>query len=255
MIRVLIVEDEMPSARKLKALVERLMPEAEVVDMLESCQESIDFLSENSVDLIFMDIHLTDGNSFSIFEKIEIETPIIFTTAYDQYALNAFKQNAVDYLLKPINREELATAIEKYKKVFKQSEQVQGIDYHALGKIIAEQAKNQYKERFMVYYRQNIRAVKTEEVAYFFAESKAVFLRTHSGQTYDVNYTLEQLEQQLDPMRFFRANRKFIVCIDNVQEAIAYSKSKLMLHLSPEPESEVLVSAERASKFKQWLNQ
>ncbi|WP_053404621.1 LytTR family DNA-binding domain-containing protein [Persicobacter sp. CCB-QB2] len=257
MTKVLIVEDEMPSARKLQTFISQIRPDYEVVNILESVKETVDFLTETEVDLIFLDIHLADGNSFSIFDQLEVHCPIIFTTAFDEYALQAFTQYAVDYLLKPLSRGKLLEAIEKYEKMFGGRTAQEGssnLNYHQLSELIQSGKPIEYKQRFMVYYRETIRTVSVEEIAYFFAESKSVFLMTREGQYYDINYTLDQLEQELDPKNFFRANRKFLIMIDAVKEASAYSKGKLKLFMAPEAPSEVFISAEKATRFKQWLN-
>lgn len=252
--KVLIVEDEMPSARKLKAFISQLEPEFEVVTILESVAETVEFLSKNSVDLIFLDIHLADGNSFSIFDQVDVNTPIIFTTAFDQYAIDAFSQNSIGYLLKPLSKEKLALAIAKFKQMHQQPSQPESfIDYQKLGLLIAQQQVHDYQERFMVYYKDKIKTIPVEDIAYFYADGKAVFMRLHSNKTYDVNFTLEQLENKLNPRHFFRANRKYIVHIKAVKEAMVYSKSKLKLHLSPDAPTDVIVSSLKASTFKQWL--
>jgi DNA-binding LytR/AlgR family response regulator len=253
--KVLIVEDEMPSARKLKAFLELLEPGFEVVDILESVNETVDFLKNKQVDLIFLDIHLSDGNSFGIFDQVEVQAPIIFTTAFDQYAIEAFSQNSIGYLLKPLSKEKLAAAIAKYKQLQLQVSTPPAIDYLQLGKIIAQQQTPDYQERFMVYYKDKIKTVAVEEVAYFYADGKAVFMCLHSCETFDLNFTLEQLEAKLNPRYFFRANRKFIVNIRAVKEAMVYSKSKLKLHLLPDAPSDVVVSSLKASAFKKWLSQ
>ena len=253
---VLIVEDEMPSARKLRTFLEQIDPDFHVAEILESVQQTIEFLSKNTVDLIFLDIHLADGNSFGIFEQVEVDIPIIFTTAYDQYAIEAFSQNSIGYLLKPLSKEKLEAAIIKFKLMQPSLHKTEPlIDYQQLGKIIALQQKPEYQERFMVYYKDKIKTISVEDIAYFYADGKAVFMRLHSHQTFDINFTLEQLEAKLNPRYFFRANRKFIVNIKAVKEAMVYSKSKLKLHLSPDAPVEVIVSSLKATAFKQWLSQ
>ena len=253
---VLIVEDEMPSARKLKAFLSQIEPDFEVVDILESVSQTVEFLSENTVDLIFLDIHLSDGNSFGIFDEVEVNTPIIFTTAFDQYAIEAFSQNSIGYLLKPLSKEKLEASIAKFKQMQQpQVKQEPTIDYQVLGKIIAQQQTSEYQERFMVYYKDKIKTVPVDEVAYFYADGKAVFMCLHSNQTFDLNFTLEQLEAKLNPRYFFRANRKYIVNIKAVKEAMVYSKSKLKLHLTPDAPTDVIVSSLKASAFKHWLSQ
>ena len=255
MTRVLIIEDELPSARKLKAFINLLEPDYEVVDILQSVHDSVHFFKNNSVDLVFLDIHLADGNSFNIFEEVDVETPIIFTTAFDQYAIEAFKQNSIGYLLKPLSKDALRLAIDKFKilSAAKVSDSPT-FDYNLIGDIIAQQKSTSYQERFMVAYKDKIKTVLVKEIAYFYADTKAVFMTLHDGKTYDLNFSLELLEEKLNPKYFFRANRKYIVQIQAVKEASIYSKSKLKLHLSPTPTDEVIVSSQKASKFKQWLS-
>lgn len=253
--RILIVEDELPSARKLSTFIQLLEPDFEVVDILQSVKDAVTFFKNETVDLIFLDIHLADGNSFSIFKQVQVDTPIVFTTAFDQYAIEAFTQNSIAYLLKPLSKTDLRTAIDKYKaqKALQSGSSV--FDYKMLGDMIAQQKTVEYQERFMVHFKDKIKAVMVDEVAYFYADSKAVFMTLHDGKTYDVNFSLEQLEEKLNPKYFFRANRKFIVHIQSVKEASIYSKSRLNLHLKPSLPVEVVVSSEKASKFKLWLNQ
>jgi DNA-binding LytR/AlgR family response regulator len=254
--RVLIIEDELPTARKLSAFIQQLEPDFVVVDSLQSVRESVQFFKRESVDLIFLDIHLADGNSFNIFKEVQVNTPIIFTTAFDQYAIEAFKQNSIGYLLKPLSKDALKLSIQKFKNMASlQSVSSNGIDYKMLGDLIAQQKSTEYQERFMVYYKDIIKTVLVEEVAYFYADSKAVFMTLHDRKSYDLNFSLEQLEEKLDPKYFFRANRQFIVHILSVKEASVYSKSKLKLKLAPPTEMEVIVSSQKSTKFKQWLNQ
>lgn len=254
--QVLIIEDELPSARKLSNFIQQLEPDFEVVDILQSVHDSVQFFKSKSVDLIFLDIHLADGNSFNIFKEVQVDTPIIFTTAFDQYAIEAFKQNSIGYLLKPLSKEALKLAIQKFKNIaVSQSATSNVIDYKLLGELISQQKSTEYQERFMVYYKDIIKTVMVEEVAYFYADSKAVFMTLRDGKSYDLNFSLEQLERKLNPKYFFRANRKFIVHIQSVKEASVYSKSKLKLNLQPPSEIVLIVSSEKATRFKQWLNQ
>ncbi len=253
MINVLIVEDEMPSARKLKTMLKITAPDFNVAGTLDSVAETLDFLTGNKVELIFLDIHLADGNSFEIFKQANVKIPIIFTTAFDQYAIQAFEQNSIGYLLKPFGIDKLKAAIAKYREHIKQANK-QTIDYHLLGKMLAQQQNTpKYRERFLIHYRNKIRTVAVEELAYCFAENRGVFLCLHNGRTFDINLTLEQLNEELNPREFFRANRKFLVNIKAIKEAHLYSKSKLKLELNPPAHTEVIISSEKASKFKQWL--
>ena len=253
MIDVLIVEDEMPSARKLKAMLTKAAPDFNVVGILDSVAETLDFLSDNKVELIFLDIHLADGNSFEIFKTAVVKTPIIFTTAFDQYAIKAFEQNSIGYLLKPLGLDKLTAAIAKFRELLKGDNSV--IDYQLLGRIIArQQSTPEYRTRFLIHYRNKIKTVAVDEVAYCFAENKGVFICLREGQLFDINLTLEQLSEELNPRDFFRANRKFLINIKAVKEARVYSKSKLKLELNPPTQSELIISSEKAAKFKKWLS-
>lgn len=254
MVKVIIVEDEMPSARKLNALIATIAPDFEVVSILESVKQTVEFLNNNKVDLIFLDIHLADGNSFSIFEQMKVETPIIFTTAFNQYAIDAFQQVSVDYLLKPFEKERLQQAIAKFRKIYLCEHAPPAVDYLEINRIVAESLnRKNYQERFMVHYRDQIKTIDVHEIASFYAENKAIFITTFDGHSYDVPYTLEQLEEKLDPKYFFRANRKCIVQIKAVKNAVVYSKSKLKLNLEPKLPFEVIISTEKTPRFKQWL--
>lgn len=257
MVKVLIVEDEMPSARKLKAFIEKIAPDFKVMDILDSVTETVQFLGNNTCDLIFLDIQLSDGNSFSIFEQVKVETPIIFTTAFNQYAIDAFKQVSVDYLLKPLEMERLSQAIKKFRKIHLTTNAfVPTINYQELNKILSNSIQSQaYQQRFMVHYRDVLKAITVEEIAAFYAENKSVFILTIKGHKYDLPMTLEQLEGKLNPKCFFRANRKCIVHIQSVKEAVVYSKSKLKLNLVPPLSFDVIISIDKTPKFKQWLSQ
>ncbi|MEH0153074.1 LytTR family DNA-binding domain-containing protein [Limibacter armeniacum] len=257
MISVLIVEDEALSARKLEKLLHEVEPDFSVVKVTDSISSTVDFLTNEEVDLIFLDIHLADGNSFEIFKRIEVATPIIFTTAFDQYAIEAFQQNSIDYLLKPIALPELEKSIKKYFRFHSPVtvDKSESIDYQKLGQIVLNQLVPEYKERFMVFVRDQIKSIKAEEIAYFFAESKAVFFTTFGGKTYDTSYTLDQLEKELNPKLFFRANRKYIIQMEAISEVVQYSRSRLKVNTKPESQMEIIIPLERTSKFKQWLNQ
>jgi len=253
MIDVLIVEDERPSARKLQAMLTTTAPDLKVIDILDSITDTVDFLSKQQVELIFLDIHLADGNCFEIFKKIEVKTPIIFTTAYDQYAIQAFEQNSIGYLLKPIDIGKLKSSIEKFRTQTHAGHSAI-IDYQQLSKAIANhQIGAVYRERFLIHYRGKMKSINIEDIAYFYAESRGVFIRLHNGAVFDINLTLEQLTEEVNPRQFFRVNRKFLVNIVAIEEAYSYSKSKLKLMLKPATETEVIISSEKASKFKQWL--
>jgi len=248
--KVLIVEDESIAADKLERQLLQLDATIEVCAKIESVTSTVKWLQQHPVDLIFLDIHLSDGLSFRIFDEVEVTAPIIFTTAYDQYAIQAFKVNSIDYLLKPINKYDLAQSLEKYNTLHPQ--QVQP-DYKALFDSLT---KNQeaYQKRFMVVTGEKIMTVPSEEVAYFFAEGKYVFLVHQDGDRYLIDYTLDKLHNLLDPAQFFRANRQIIVHIDAIKTMHSWFKRRIKLEMTPAFDKEVIVSSERMKDFKLWLN-
>ena len=196
-----------------------------------------------------MDIQLSDGNSFSIFELVEVKTPVIFTTAYDQYAIKAFKHNSIDYLLKPINYDDLKQSLTKYEEHYKNK---QLPDFKKLIEVI--KSNKEYKERFLVNAGQKVHSIKTSEIAFFYSQEKGVFFCTFGDKHYDIGYTLEQLENILDPKLFFRINRQYIVNIEAIENMYIVSKSRLNLDLKPKPKTEVIVSFGNMHEFKIWLN-
>ncbi len=218
---------------------------------LASVEESIKWLKKNEPDLIFLDIQLEDGLSFEIFDKVTIDVPVIFTTAYDQYAIKAFKLNSIDYLLKPIRKAELEEALNKYKNIKNSYLR----DFEDVFKSIMNKEIS-YKKRFLVQYGQKIKKVETEEIAYFYAMEKNVFMTTYEKSNYPVNYSLDKLTEILDPEKFFRINRKMIISFDAIKNMIPFSRSRIKIELNPPAPKEVeaLVSVERASSFKEWLD-
>lgn len=254
MIRTLIIEDESLAASRLKRLLKKIDSNIEVAQQVESLTNAVTYLTKNQtdLDLIFLDIHLSDGSSFEIFEHVEVETPIIFTTAYDQYAIQAFKQNSIDYLLKPIAESQLQNSINKYKKRF-QTNGTTAIDYNLLAQLV-QPNKSEYKKRFLVYVGSKIRSVAVEEIAFFYAAQGANFMNTHKGKIYDVNYTLEKLTHLIDPDQFYRVNRKFIVHINAIQQAYQYSRNRLKLDIKPQPSFDVFVPLDRIAAFKRWFS-
>lgn len=250
--RVLIVEDEIAAANRLRKMVAEVAPDAQILEVTDSISSTVKWLKANpSPDLILLDIHLADGPSFKIFEEIEVSAPVIFTTAFDQYAIQAFKVNSIDYLLKPIKKEELEKSFAKYRGLFGGKILP---NYNELLKVIAEQTKPQYRQRFLVNYADKLRAIEVPEIAYFMAHEKGVFLTTHEGKSYAVDSTLEKLENELDPSCYFRINRKFIICIKAIGAMHTYSKSRVKLDLKPDAKTDVIVSSERAGEFKRWLD-
>ncbi|MFA7288182.1 MAG: LytTR family DNA-binding domain-containing protein [Melioribacteraceae bacterium] len=247
----LIIEDEKLAAERLGKMVQEIDPSIIITAKLESIKDSVKWLTVNRCDLIFCDIQLSDGISFKIFEQIEIETPIIFTTAYDQYAIKAFKLNSIDYLLKPIKRSELSDSIKKYKSIKSSSM----IDYEEILNAI----KNKdvvYKKRFLIQFGSKIKKIEVEQIAFFYAMEKSVFAVTFENNTYPIDYSLDKLEDVIDPKIFFRINRKILLNLDAIKEMVPYSRSRIMIKTNPLPPSEieVLVSVERTGDFKKWID-
>ena len=218
--KYLIIEDEHYNAELLKGLVEKLDDTAELLDILPTIQESVEWLTANpKPDLIFMDIRLADGLSFEIFKQTEVQSPVIFTTAYDEYALQAFKVYGDAYLLKPIEKEELAEALEKVKRI---QPQFSGDDIGAIVEMLQTKKKN-YKSRFLLHYRETYKMIPVEEIDYIFLENKIVHFRLLDGSVLGVPYTLEELEEQLDPYYFFRVNRQYILNIHSIDSCLLYT--------------------------------
>jgi two-component system, LytTR family, response regulator LytT len=250
MIKILIIEDERIAADHLEKILLSIDNSFQILKKIESVRESVNWLHDNQVDLIFLDIQLSDGISFSIFEQLDIKTPVIFTTAYDQYAIKAFKTNSVDYLLKPIDKQELEQSIIKYKELRFNKDNEINI------KEIIQQLKNpvEYQTRFLIYAGQKIKTIKTTDIAYFYVSEKGVFICTRDDMHYAIDYTLEKLEEILDPVCFFRINRQFIIHIDSIENMFPYSKSRIKVELRPSSELEAIVSFSNAHLFKKWLN-
>jgi two-component system LytT family response regulator len=247
---ILLIEDEQPAARRLKKLIKELREDIEVLGPLESIEESVAFLEANpEPDLILMDIELADGQSFEIFKHKEILAPVIFTTAYDEYALQAFKVNSVDYLLKPIDKEQLELAIAKFEKLKPEASPLR------IEELLAQLApgSSPYRSRFLVRMGQRMIPVDVKDAAYFHSEDKLTFLHTYEGRRLPLDLTLDDLERSLEPGRYFRANRQYIIAVDTVQNVHMHFNGKLKLDLKPKPEGEVFVSREKYSVFKTWL--
>jgi DNA-binding LytR/AlgR family response regulator len=247
--KAVIIEDEKLAADNLELMLHSIDAGIQILAKIESVRNSVKWLSSNNCDLIFLDIQLSDGNSFSIFEDIEVKTPVIFITAYDQYAIRAFKHNSIDYLLKPVNKDDLSLSLQKYQEYY-QSRQTP--DY----KVLLETIRNSvnYQERFLVSAGQKLRTIKTTDIAYFYVHTKGVFLCTKEDKHYDINYTLEKLKEMLDPKIFFRVNRQYIINIEVIENMFTVSKSRLKLELKPKPSEEVIVSVNNVQEFRLWLN-
>jgi two-component system, LytTR family, response regulator LytT len=252
MIKVLIIEDEVAAAKRLQKMIGELMPEAEITNSLASITAAVEWLNTNPLpDLIFADIHLADGSSFEIFKQVKIKCPVIFTTAYDQYALQAFKQNSIHYLLKPVKKEELNEAIERFRKM-QSVKQTSAIDFEKMLSLINKPAAS-YKERFIIRFGEHIKTIQVNDIAYFYTENKANFAVMRDGKRYPVDHNLDELEHLVDPKNFFRINRQFIIGYNSIAEMITYSKSRVLVKLNPPTKFETIVSTERSSSFKGWL--
>jgi two-component system response regulator LytT len=253
--KTIIIEDEKPAARLLQRKLEKLNIQVGV--MLHSVEEALDWFSKNEhPDLIFLDIQLSDGLSFEIFEKVEIKSAVIFTTAYDEYALRAFKLNSIDYLLKPIDEDDLEVAVTKFKSLLPKKElqsQNLGIDFEQIKKMLTNPFEKNYKKRFTVKIGQHLKVISIDEIECFFSENKGTYIHTFDNRNYLIECTLELLEQELDPADFFRISRKFIIPLKAIKEIVLYSNSRLKVILPSFKEEDVIVSREKVSDFKTWI--
>lgn len=248
---VLIIEDEKPSARRLQRMLDKLGVNTN--NMLHSVSEAIEWFSNNPhPDLIFLDIQLSDGLSFEIFDEVVVKSSIIFTTAFDEYALQAFKLNSIDYLLKPIDDDELATAIRKYKTLKPPNQHVQ-LDFEDIRKLLTNPVEREYKKRFTSKIGQHIKMISVDEIECFYSENKGTYAHTVDGRDYLLDTTLELLEDELEPKTFFRISRKYFVNINAIKDIISYTNSRLQLKLNSYKEQEVIVARERVKDFKIWL--
>lgn len=248
--KVLIIEDEQPAAHKLIRLLEEVGIPVEIAGVTGSVEQAINWLTVNPApELIFMDIQLEDGISFEIFENVPIKTPVIFTTAYDDYTLRAFKVNSVDYLLKPVSPGDLKAAIEKFNTYHRQQ-----ADYDRIESIIS-QLQPKVKERFLIKTGEHYRSVPTSSVSCFFILERNTFLLTDKGKNYPVDYSLDKIEQMVDSGLFFRVNRNYIVNYNAIHDIVVYSSSRLKLILNNrKDEEDILVSRERVAEFKKWMD-
>lgn len=260
---ILIIEDETAAAVNLKAILREVAPDYNILAILESIEESVEYLSDEQrprPDLIFMDIHLADGESFRIFDKVEVDSPIIFITAYDEYALRAFKVNSIDYLLKPINSEELRRALDKFSRLTG----IERTGYNdRVNTMISQQQESKAKtsaemaereERvFLVHYKDRIIPLNIDDVAYFYTANERVSAITYTGERYAIDRTLEMLQAALPDEEFFRANRQFIVARKAVKDIAIWFGSRLSLNLTVEIPEKIIISKARVPEFKQWL--
>lgn len=247
--RILIVEDEEAAVSRLRKLLAGIDAAIEVAGAVPSISAAVKWIGENPVpDLALFDVQLADGDSFEIFKRVEVGFPVIFTTAYDEYALRAFRVSAIDYLLKPINADELRAAVERARKL--------GVvrDHAALGaQAGATDQPVAYAKRFLIRYGDHFKVVEPEQIAYFHSLMKNTFLRTHEGKDLPMEESLDRLEKQMDPQKFIRLNRQLIVHLRSIKELLAYSKSRVKVVLDPPYADDAIVSSERSAAFKRWL--
>ena len=248
---VVIIEDEKPAARRLNRMLESIGVHANA--MLHSVEESIQWLQENEhPDVLFLDIQLSDGLSFEIFEHVQVRSAIIFTTAYDEYALKAFKLNSIDYLLKPIDEDELKAAVDKYKKHQEKQSDVQ-FNLDDIKRLLVHPIDRKYKKRYTIKVGQHLKIISSDDIECFFSENKATYLHTNTNRNYLIDGALEQVSTELNPENFFRVNRTFIVQINAIKDIVAYSNSRLKVVLHTYNETEIIVSRERVKEFKNWI--
>ena len=249
--RTIIIEDEEFAARRLENLIKECDPTIEILARLQSVKESVAWLKTNTQpDLIFLDIQLEDDLSFSIFEQVKVQSKIIFTTAFDEYAIKAFKHNSIDYLLKPINREELCNAINKYKNWDKAGNKV--IDAEELRKLLNPQQT--YRERFMVSVGDKLKSIKVADIAYFFSTAGITFVVMNSKSQYSIDFSLDTLTEMLNPLELFRVNRQYLVKLNAIDKVFMYPKSRLKIVLNPPTDSDLFVTIDKVPEFKSWMN-
>lgn len=248
--KVLIIEDEILAAEKLESLLLSLDSSIEIIGKLQSVIESINWLhSKPNPELIFMDIQLDDGICFEIFDAVKIKTPVIFTTAYDSYAIRAFRVNSVDYLLKPIEKESLTKALEKYKLIFEKN--IYSTQY--VDNLSAQMVKS-YKTRFFVKIGNHFQSIPVDNIDCFYTIERAVFFTTTNGKKFDLDYSLDQVQKLVDPEKFFRINRNYLINMNAIQDIHNYSSSRLGIKINGIDHLDLIVSREKVNEFKKWLD-
>jgi two-component system LytT family response regulator len=251
--KVVIIEDELAASDNLTYMLNSIDSSIEILGVLDSVKSAVHFFSKpHAAELVFMDIHLADGISFEIFDKVRITIPVVFTTAYDQYALKAFKVNSIDYLLKPIDEEELSESLNQFR-VQTKDKGIQDHQVKGLLNLIKENSQT-YKSTFLVNQRDQLIPLKTNNIAYFRIDTGIVKAITHDHQSYNIDGKLEELEDELDPTRFYRANRQFIVKRDAIANIKYYFNGKLILSVNPPSAERIVVSKAKATEFKNWMN-
>ncbi|MGF2412180.1 LytR/AlgR family response regulator transcription factor [Ferruginibacter sp.] len=251
--KILIVEDEEQALNRLQKIIAEILPDAALIGNTASIEETIHWFELNPMpDLIFMDIQLADGNSFQLFTKIKISCPVIFTTAYETYALQAFKVNSVDYLLKPIDKNDVKRAIDKLKLL--QSSRFAVVDYAQILKTMPAPPVK-YKDRFIIKLGDTIKSLSVGDIAYFYTENKSNFLCTNEGKRFPVDFNLDQIEQMLNSKNFFRINRQFIIGHHAIEEMKAHTRSRIIVKLTPPSKLDTVVAIDRAQDFRAWLSE
>lgn len=251
--KILIIEDEKLASEKLNDLLLELDPNYQIVGVTRSVDESIEWLNQNeSPDLILSDIHLNDGLCFNIYENVEVQCPIIFTTAYEKYAIQAFELNSIDYLLKPIQKERLEHALQKLER-FSDVSSKNSVLFDEF-KTILEQSNREYKARFLCKLGNKIKSVPIEKIMYFYSQDRITFIVDLNGNRLPVNNTLDEIDQMIDPKSFFKLNRKFIAHFNSIDEIHPYFKGRVKLKLNPNFDEDIVVSSERTPLFKSWLD-
>jgi len=251
--KILIIEDEELAVKKLQKTLAATTADAEVVGTADSIKSSVEWLQQNPTpDLILMDIELADGQSFEIFNLTEVKSPVIFTTSYDEYALKAFKVNSVDYLLKPVQKEELQAALNKFTKLRSSSKPDINID--SLVKELQHKLQHkEFRKRFLVKHAQKLVSIEVDDIAYFYSDGRLNFFKTNDNRKFVVDYTMDELEDMLDPEKYFRISRSFYVSINSVDKIDDYFGNRLILGIKPVVDKEALVSREKVTEFKKWL--
>jgi DNA-binding LytR/AlgR family response regulator len=252
-LKILIIEDEPQAAKRIETLVLELVPQAIILNKIDSVKKSVQWFKENAApDLTLMDIQLADGTSFQIFEQCDVKCPVIFTTAYDEYALKAFKVNSIDYILKPVDKNDLQSALKKLESLSRNSDDTRKL-LNSIGEVVQKLSKK-YKERFVIKVGEHLRTIEVKDILYFYSQDKATFCHTNENRNHILDFTLEQLEDMIDPMAYFRVNRKYYVRAEAIQDIISYTNSRLRLALKNSQDNDVIVARERVQEFKQWLD-
>ncbi len=256
--KILIVEDEELAVKKLQKTLGAVDSDAEVIGITDSIKATVEWLQTNQQpDLILMDIELSDGQSFEIFNLTEVKSPVIFTTSYDEYALKAFKVNSIDYLLKPIQKEELQTALSKYRQLqtsYSGGESKGEINLESLVKELQQKLQpKEFRKRFLVKHAQKLVSVEIDEIAFFYSDGRLNFFKTTDNKKYVVDYTMDELEEMLDPEKYFRISRSFYVSVNSIDKIDDYFGNRLILQLKPSVDKEALVSREKVTDFKKWM--